>query len=112
MSKLLNTLFGLIWLVPVLLAVFGCALSLRLSRRRWIVHILVLSAVLFALPAFIYLQGISDPTTILGPGPGDGWIVLFYLTMLVPSSVVYAIFAWASYRERKRNNLSSLPTSP
>lgn len=80
-------------------------------------HSLVIAAMLFVLPAFIFFQGVIDPTTIDGPGPGDGGIVLLYLAMLLhlamllPSAIAYAIIARASYRERKRGELSSLPAN-
>jgi hypothetical protein len=103
MSKLLNTLFGLLWLAPVLLAVLGGIVSSRLSRRRWVVHGLVFAAMLFALPAFTYFQGVIDPTTIEGAGPLDGAILLLYLVMLALSAPIYAIFAWALYSARKQD---------
>jgi hypothetical protein len=108
---LLNAMFGSIWLAPIFLAILGCVLSARLSSRRWVLHSLVFAAMLFVLPAFIFFQGIVDPTTIDGPGPGDGGIVLLYLAMLVPSAIAYATIAWASYRQRKRRRLSSLPAN-
>jgi hypothetical protein len=111
MSKFSNAMFGLIWLAPILLAVLGRVVSTRLSSRRWIVHSLVFAAMLFALPALIYFRGLIDPTTIEGPGPGDGGIVLLYLAMLVLSALIYGVIAWTSYRARKRDDFSSLPAN-
>jgi hypothetical protein len=99
MGKLFTFFWGLIWLVPILLAGLGYAFSSRLSRGRWAVHSLIFAAMLLVLPAAIYLQGVIDPTTIEGPGPADGMIVQLYLVVMVVSALYYAAAAWVIYRK-------------
>jgi hypothetical protein len=102
MDKLLSMSLWLIWLAPIWLAVLGATISLRLSRRRWILHVSVLAMMLIAPFAAIYLQGIIDPTTIQNPGPGDGFVLLLYLPELILSAVVYLIFVFATRRNDSR----------
>jgi hypothetical protein len=102
MDKLLSMSLSLIWLAPIWLAVLGATISLRLSQRRWILHVSVLAMMLLAPFAAIYLQGIIDPTTIQNPGPGDGFVLLLYLPELVLSAVVYLICIFATRRNDSR----------
>ena len=51
-----------------------------------------------ALPVYLRIQALLDPTTVLYPGPGDGFVVLIYLLLLVPSVIGYAIFCYVSRR--------------
>jgi hypothetical protein len=49
-----------------------------------------------ALPVYLRIQALIDPTTILYPGPGDGFILLIYLLLLIPAVIGYAIFCYLS----------------
>lgn len=102
MTKLFNFLLGLTWLAPILLAAIGGVLSSRLSSGRWIVHSCVFAAMLLVLPAALYFQGVIDPTTVEYAGPGDGFVILLYLIMLIGSAFYYGAFAWVTYRKRKQ----------
>jgi hypothetical protein len=95
-------LLSLIWLAPILTVILGVAASRRISRGRWLIHILVFAALVFALPATIYLQGYLDPTTIEGPGGGEGFVVLLYAAVLIPSAIYYGIFAWTLRRQKSQ----------
>lgn len=98
MAKLFGLLLALIWFAPVWIATLGIVIQMRMSRRRWIVHIAVLVAMLFAPISAVYLQGIVDPTTIQNPGPGDGLAILLYLPEMTLSFLIYAAVATASRR--------------
>lgn len=58
---------------------------------------------LVALPAFIYLNGIVDPTTVERPGPGDGFVVLLYFLVMVLAGLGYSILAWVLFLQRRRD---------
>src|ERR1700761_2224736 len=96
MAKLFFMSLWLIWLTPIWVAVLGGTTSLHLSRRRWIVHVVVFAIMLLAPFAAIYLQGIIDPTSIENPGPGDGLALLLYAPELLLAVVLYSIFAFAT----------------
>lgn len=96
MIRLYLSLFAFLPFAPLVIAVLGAIISLRLSRRRWLIDALTFAAMLLALPVYIHLQGVLDPTTVLYPGPGDGFIVLLYLAVLIPSAVGYSIFCYVS----------------
>jgi hypothetical protein len=49
---------------------------------------------LVALPTYLYFQALLDPTTIRNPGPGDGFVVLLYLVILLPTALVYSLFSF------------------
>jgi len=49
---------------------------------------------ILALPIYVYFQGVLDPTTILYPAPGDGFVALFYLVILLPTALVYSVFSF------------------
>ena len=76
MIKSYHTLLVFLPLVPIVIALLAGMISLRLSRRRWIVHTIGFAAMAFALPIYLRIQALLDPTTILYPGPGDGSVVL------------------------------------
>jgi hypothetical protein len=94
MVRLYLSLFVFLPFAPLVLAVFGGMISLRLSRRRWIVHTMTFVAMILALPIYVYFQGVLDPTTILYPGPGDGFVALFYPVILLPTALVYSVFSF------------------
>jgi hypothetical protein len=96
--KAYNVLFVFVPFAPVLIALSARALSFRLSRRRWIIHTAAFVAMAVALPVYLRIQAALDPTTVLYPGPGDGFIVLIYVLLLVPSIIGYAIFCYVSRR--------------
>lgn len=98
--KAYNALFVFVPFAPVLIAVSAGALSLRLPRRRRMVHTAALIGMLIALPIYLRVQAQLDPTTVLYPGPGDGFILLIYLWLLIPSVIGYAIFCWVTRRRR------------
>ena len=101
MAKLFASFLILIWFAPVWIATLGTLIHVRLSRRRWIVHVAVLAAMLFAPISAVYLQGIVDPTTIQNPGPGDGLALLLYLPEMVLSFLIYAVIAIAIRRANR-----------
>jgi hypothetical protein len=94
MAKFFFSLFILLPFAPPVLAVIGGGISLRLSRCRWIVHTITLVAMILALPVYIYLEGVVDPTTVEYPGPGDGFVVLFYLASLLLTAIGYLPFCF------------------
>jgi hypothetical protein len=96
--KAYNALFVFVPFAPVLIAISAGVLSLRLSRRRWIIHTAGFVAMAIALPVYLRIQALLGPTTVLYPGPGDGFVVLIYLLLLVPSVIGYAIFCYVSRR--------------
>jgi hypothetical protein len=101
MAKLFALFLVLIWFAPLWIATLGTLVHVRLSRRRWIVHLAVLAAMLLAPISAVYLQGIVDPTTIQNPGPGDGLALLLYLPEMVLSFLIYALIAIAIRRASK-----------
>jgi hypothetical protein len=96
MARFFLSLFIYLPYAPLVLAVLGGIISLRLSQRRWIVHTITLGAMISALPIYIYLQGVIDPTIIEYPGPGDGFIVLLYLAVLLLTGIGYLAFCFFS----------------
>ena len=94
MRILLHSLFVYLPLAPLVLAVLGAIISLQLAYRRWIVHAITLIAMVLALPIYIYIEGVVDPTTIQYPGPGDGFVVLLYGVVLVLTGIGYLAFCF------------------
>src|SRR5690348_10852143 len=86
------TLFTILLIFPALVAVCGAVLALRLRRTKWLVHLVVIAAVLVAPFFAVYVEGLLDPTTLQYPGPGDGLALLFYLFNAVPSLLGYLAF--------------------
>jgi hypothetical protein len=93
MAKLFGLFLVLIWFAPVWTATLGTVIHMRMSRRRWIVHVAVLVVMPLAPLLALYLQGIVDPTTIQNPGPGDGFALLLYVPEMVLSFLIYAVVA-------------------
>ena len=69
LMKAYHALFAFMPFAPVLIAVSAGALSVRLSRRRWIIHTTAFVAMVIALPVFLRIQALLDPTTVLYPVP-------------------------------------------
>ncbi len=84
---------------PLAILIAAIPITVRMSRHRWLGHVLALAAMLLALPAYFLIAGILDPTMIAYPGPGDGFVVLLYGFFLVPAFLLYAAYAWVT---RKR----------
>jgi hypothetical protein len=87
------TLFTMLMIFPPLVAVCGALLALRLRWTKWLVHFVVIAAVLVAPFFTVYIEALFDPTTLQYPGPGDGLAVLFYSFTAVPSLLGYLAFA-------------------
>ena len=94
MFRFYHSLFGFMPFATPVLAILGCILSLQLSRRRWVVHTVTLIAMLLALPIYLHVLGALEPTTIEYPGPGDGFVVMLYMMILLPTALVYSAFAF------------------
>jgi hypothetical protein len=103
MSKFYLQLAPYIPFSPVLLAGVGAAVSYRLSRGRWIIHIFVFTALIFALPASFYLLGLADPSTIENPGYGEGFAILAYLLFAALAALGYSFFSWLIYWDDRQN---------
>lgn len=80
-------------LAPLATLVVGIGATFRMSRYRWIAHVLVFAVMLLALPIYLWGRGIVDPTSIEHPGPGDGFGVLLYILFAVLSMISYAVYA-------------------
>lgn len=94
MSKLYSFLWPWTWLWPIVVCGLAAPLARRLTRGRWPLHVTVVLLMLAGIPSSIYLQGLADPTTIDGPGPGDGFVVLVHVFTLIVSLVLYLLAAW------------------
>ncbi len=92
---------------PLLIVPAAIVMTARISRVRWMAHVLTLVALLVAGPVCIWLQGILDPTTIKYPGPGEGLGVLLYLFNLVPATLIYSGYAWLTRRTTRDVQLRS-----
>jgi hypothetical protein len=78
MFRFYQSLFVFLPFAPPVLAVLGGIISLRLSRRRWIVHTITFVAMLLALPIYIHFLGVLEPASVQYPGPGDAFVALLY----------------------------------
>jgi hypothetical protein len=110
-ARLFAILWGWIWIIPIFVSIVGGVLALRAQRRRWIIHMCVFGCMLSALPAFIFLNGIIDPTTVEGPGPGDAFVALFYLLVMVLVGLGYSIFAGVLFWKRWPDTRKKTPLS-
>ena len=91
----------IVMVAPLIIAVAAILITLHMSKRRWVVHLLTFAAMFVALPIYIKVGEILDPTTIEYPGPGDGFIVLFYWFFLISALFLYVPYAWIT-RKRER----------
>jgi len=97
-GRLYLELFPFLPFAPILIVGFGIALSLHVSRRRWVVHVAVFVSLLVVPLAYLFVQALVDPTTVKFPGPGDGLVAFLYLLILIPSALGYLGFAWLASR--------------
>jgi hypothetical protein len=81
---------------PPIIVIAGAFATMRMSKRKWVVHLVVFTALFFSFPLYIWIESKLDPTSIEYPGPGDGLAFLFYLFLLLPSALVYSVYAWFS----------------
>jgi hypothetical protein len=98
LAKLYMSLFLAMPLSPILILAAAVAVSFRMKRGRWIVHIVAFAAMLLSMPLYLKGRGILDPTSIEYPGPGDGFGVLLWLMFLVPCLVGYGMYVWVPWK--------------
>lgn len=89
MYRLYLDLFSFLPLAPPVLAALGTLVYLRLPQHRWVVHAVTSLAMVFAFPCYVYFLGVLDPSSIQYPGPGDAFIWMAYLVVLLPTALVY-----------------------
>jgi len=89
-----------VWVAFAPIIIIGAAIfvTLRMSKHKWVIHVLTFAAFLFTMPVYIWIGGILDPSTIEGPGPGDGFVVLLYYFNSLLTAIFYACYAWANRR--------------
>jgi hypothetical protein len=85
-------------LAPIVILIAGVGGTLRMSRHRWLGHVVTAAGMLLTLPAYVWIGGVLDPTTIDYPGPGDGFLVLLYGFFLMLALSLYAAYAWVTRR--------------
>jgi hypothetical protein len=95
------SLFGWVAFAPIFIISVAIFVTLRMSKHKWIVHLLTFAAFLFTMPVYIWIGGILDPSTIEGPGPGDGFVVLFYYFNSLLMAIFYAGYAWVNRRRSR-----------
>jgi hypothetical protein len=93
LKGLLHVPFDFLPLVPIAISVSGIAIASRVSRWRWLIHILSVIAMLLAPLLSIHLREIADPSLVEAPGPGDGLMLLFYLPVLAICLLAYGVAA-------------------
>ncbi|HEY2529597.1 MAG TPA: hypothetical protein VGJ20_16895 [Xanthobacteraceae bacterium] len=64
-------LFGCVAIAPLVIMMAGIFTTLRMSRQKWMVHLISYCAMVFAVPAAIGIGDSLDPTTDEYPGPGE-----------------------------------------
>lgn len=89
-------LLGCVVMAPLVMMMAGIFKTLRMSRHKWMVHVITFCAMVFALPAAIWIGGVLDPTTIEYPGPGEGFAALAYVFCLMPCALLYSVYAWCT----------------
>jgi hypothetical protein len=94
MVRLYISLFDLLPFAPPVLAVLGGITSLQLSRQRWIVHTITLVTMVLTLPIYIHFLGVLEPSSIQYPGPGDAFVAMLYVVILLPTALVYSVFSF------------------
>lgn len=92
MSKSDRILSASLIFSPLVLAILGVVISSRLSRGRWIVHTIVLVAMVLALPTYVYLLRVFEPARF--SEPSDAFLPMIYVLILLPTFPLYAIFAF------------------
>ncbi|HUI97649.1 MAG TPA: hypothetical protein VLX44_17975 [Xanthobacteraceae bacterium] len=106
-TRFYSALFPWVGFAPIVIVLTAILTTLRVSRHRWIAHVLTVITLLVALPLCIWIQGILDPTTIAYPGPGDGFVLFLYLYCLGPAVLIYSGYAWLSRRKARDLHLHS-----
>ncbi|MBO0754698.1 MAG: hypothetical protein J2P54_02475 [Bradyrhizobiaceae bacterium] len=96
----------LLMIFPPLVAVCGALLALRLRWTKWLVHVVVIAAILIAPLFAVYIEAIIDPTAVEYPGPGEGLLLLVYLFTAVPSLLGYVVFVICNVLLNKRSRES------
>lgn len=105
MAKLyVHIMPGLVLVAPIVIIALGVVVSMHLSWGRWIIHLLVFAALVCAPLAAFRIEWWADPTTILYPGPGEGFLVILYLVLMIPLALGYAVFALVSFFARRRTS--------
>jgi hypothetical protein len=97
--------------LPVLIVVTGAIVTRRMSRYRWVIHVLTFVGVFVALPVYIWVGAILDPTSLELPGPADGFVYLVCLLVAISSIIGYAVYAVA-HALLNRGTSQSLPAQP
>jgi len=98
--RIVTAFLDLMPLWPVMVAVLGGLLSIRVSRGRWIIHSLTFLGMLMVPFAYVRIESYVDPTSIDYPGPGEGLIIFPYLFMLLLAAASYAVFCFVSAQSR------------
>jgi hypothetical protein len=90
-------------LAPIAICTIGATIAALLYHFRWMVHVAVVLALLFLPYLSIHLREVADPTLAIGPGPGDGLVLLAYLIIMVVCLVMYGVaIAGAWLRQRNK----------
>jgi hypothetical protein len=106
MSRLFFALSSWVLFAPIFIAIVAGVVTIQMLRYKWIVHTLAFAAFFFTFPVYHFIEGILDPTIIEYPGPGEGFGLLFYVINLVPTLIIYSVFAWFT-RSKSSDALSS-----
>jgi hypothetical protein len=80
--------------LPLLVVALAIFATLQMSKYKWVVHALAFAFIFFALPLYVWIGAILDPTIIEYPGPGDGFVYLLYAFVAVLTMIGYAVYAW------------------
>jgi hypothetical protein len=86
---------------PIIIVFSAIFVTLKMSKHKWITHLLTFTALLLTMPVYIWIGGILDPSTIEYQGPGDGFVVLFYYFNSLPAVIIYATYAWLTRRRSR-----------
>jgi hypothetical protein len=79
---------------PTIIVGVAIFVTLRMSKHKWIIHALTFAALLFTMPVYIWIGGISER-------PGNGFVVLFYDLNSLAMAIGYAAYARLTrYRSR------------
>jgi hypothetical protein len=95
------SLFVWVAFAPIIIMFLAIFVTLKISTHKWIIHALTFAAFLFTMPVYIWIGGILDPSTIEGPGPGDGFVVLLYYFNSLWTAIFYATYAWLTRRRSR-----------
>jgi dolichol kinase len=76
---------------PLLIVTAAFITARRVSKGKWLIHLCAVILMLSALPIFAWATSGEDA------GPGDGFLVSFYLLLLLATLVFYAAYAVAAW---------------